>query len=385
MLFRYSVVRYAVLFGLATILSAFPAVPEPEAYADSLSSGSGVFKTDTYVDNNGVEKRSTQAISRELLDTLIYWSEWTAAAYCGPQQGAPGGKVTCGTYKVCERVEKSKTKVYTTWIGVGNASATGFTAVDHTNKKVVISMRGSVSMGNWIADIKYNQMECAKYATKGAMCSTGFLGFWELSRPAAMKGLEQGLQENPDYGIVVTGHSLGGAAAVYAASELRVKYKDVTMYTYGQPRAGNEKLSQWVTAQGKNFRVTHTSDAVPKLPPEDGLTGSLMTGVYRHISPEYWISDGLGNKPENIHVLEGLSNNNGNTGTGQMKFNIIAHIQYFQTNMYYCALPIPVFLGYSEGTKMKRRSIDPPMERRTIDPPIYSEEEIQAMFDAGQI
>ena len=90
-------------------------------------------------------------------------------------------------------------------------------------------MRGSVSMGNWIADIKYNQMDCAKYATKGAMCSTGFLGFWELSRPAAMKGLEQGLKENPDYGIVVTGHSLGGSAAVYAASELRAKYKDVTM------------------------------------------------------------------------------------------------------------------------------------------------------------
>ena len=44
-----------------------------------------------------------------------------------------------------------------------------------------------------------------------------------------MQGLEQGLQENPTYGIVVTGHSLGAVAAVYAAGELRAKYKDVEL------------------------------------------------------------------------------------------------------------------------------------------------------------
>jgi hypothetical protein len=102
-----------------------------------------------------------------------------------------------------------------------------------------------------------------------------------------------------------------------------------------------------VTAQGNNYRVTHTSDAVPKLPPEVGLGG----GEYKHISPEYWISDGVGTKPEKIMVLEGLSNNNGNTGTGQMKFNIVAHIQYFQAQMYTCALPIPNFFGYDANTR----------------------------------
>ena len=40
----------------------------------------------------------------------------------------------------------------------------------------------------------------------------------------ALKGLEQGLREYPSYDIVVTGHSLGAAAAVYAAGELRKKY-----------------------------------------------------------------------------------------------------------------------------------------------------------------
>jgi hypothetical protein len=87
------------------------------------------------------------------------------------------------------------------------------------------------------------------------------------------------------------------------------------------------------------------------LPPEAG-PGSSLTGVYKHISPEYWISDGLGNRKEKIKVIEGLSSNDGNAGTGQMKFNIVAHIQYFQTNMYYCALPLP--LGILGGSGSKR-------------------------------
>jgi hypothetical protein len=110
-------------------------------------------------------------------------------------------------------------------------------------------------------------------------------------------------------------------------------------------------MSKFVTNQGNNYRVTHTSDAVPKLPPEYSPI-SMLTGNYYHISPEYWISDGVGMKIENIKgPLLGMSNSNGNSGTGQMKFNIVAHVQYFQTNMYYCVLPLPDVVGYGAGTK----------------------------------
>jgi hypothetical protein len=122
-------------------------------------------------------------------------------------------------------------------------------------------------------------------------------------------------------------------------------------------------MSKFVTDQGagKNFRVTHTSDAVPKLPPEGGPLGAV-SGYYTHISPEYWISDGVGMITENIKVLEGLSNNEGNTGTGQMKFNIVAHVQYFQTNMYYCVLPLGDYFGYAAGTKFVDQGMSYPID-----------------------
>jgi predicted lipase len=111
----------------------------------------------------------------------------------------------------------------------GNNSATGFVAADHTKKKVVISLRGSVAFSNWMADLKFIQTPCPQYGGKGSACNIGFLGFWEQCKPFALKGLAMGLQENPTYGVVVTGHSLGAAAAVYAAAELRAKYKGLEL------------------------------------------------------------------------------------------------------------------------------------------------------------
>lgn len=53
---------------------------------------------------------------------------------------------------------------------------------------------------------------------------------------------------------------------------------------------------------------------------------------YFHISPEYHIRSGLGNNVATYQVLEGIDNCSGNAGNN-FYLNIVAHIQYFQTNM----------------------------------------------------
>lgn len=44
----------------------------------------------------------------------------------------------------------------------------------------------------------------------------------------------------PHKKIYITGHSLGGALALFAAVELSLNYTVTAVYTYGQPRVGNQ-------------------------------------------------------------------------------------------------------------------------------------------------
>ncbi|POR40052.1 lipase family protein [Methylobacterium sp. V23] len=70
--------------------------------------------------------------------------------------------------------------------------------------------------------------------------------------------------------LVVTGHSLGGALAVLAATSLRRAGFPVTsVYTFGMPRAGGEAFQRSYNALvgGVTYRLVHGADIVPSVPP----------------------------------------------------------------------------------------------------------------------
>jgi hypothetical protein len=100
--------QYLISAGLATFALALPTL--------NLENAAEVYRTDIFTDKNGFERRSTHVISKETHEDLIYYSEYAAAAYCPPQQNKTGGKVACSPAQTCERVEKSNTKIYSTWI-----------------------------------------------------------------------------------------------------------------------------------------------------------------------------------------------------------------------------------------------------------------------------
>jgi Lipase (class 3) len=102
-------------------------------------------------------------------------------------------------------------------------------------------MRGSVSFSNWVADIKYAQTECAVLGHPKARCEVGFYGFWTESKDAgAVTAVQKAKAENPSYSIVVTGHSLGAAAAVFGAAELRKVYPDVWLVSENKIKIKND-------------------------------------------------------------------------------------------------------------------------------------------------
>lgn len=104
-------------------------------------------------------------------------------------------------------------------LSLGVTDATGFVAIDDVNKVIVLSYRGSASLGNWIGNVNlgFNAfMPC-----KGCQVHAGFLSSWNDSRDQVKAALTQALSDNPSYAIVYTGHSLGGAITTLAAAELR--------------------------------------------------------------------------------------------------------------------------------------------------------------------
>lgn len=84
---------------------------------------------------------------------------------------------------------------------------------------------------------------------------------------------------------------------------------------------GNPAFVNYISGQGKNFRVTHDKDLVPKLP------GYLLG--YAHISSEYWITapSGAPVSTSDIQVSNGAYNLRGNKG--QIESSIDDHLSYF--------------------------------------------------------
>ena len=68
--------------------------------------------------------------------------------------------------------------------------------------------------------------------------------------------------------VIMTGHSLGAAAAVLAALDYQFQSSSkATVYTFGQPRVGDHSFSQQVQKKTEEmYRVVHASDIIAHLP-----------------------------------------------------------------------------------------------------------------------
>lgn len=204
---------------------------------------------------------------------------------------------------------------------------TGFVATDHTNSLIVISFRGSRSLDNWLTNLDFE-------LTSTDICADctahhGFWSSWVDARDTVLPAVKTLAAQYPHYKIAVTGHSLGGAIAPFAAAQLRNQGLGVALYTFGSPRIGDAAISDYISNQpGGNYRVTHWNDPVPKVP--------LVIMGYAHVSPEYYI--GVKNKVDvkegNIKIYKGGVNLKGNSAW--LLTDVEAHRWYF-TQMYTCA------------------------------------------------
>ncbi|CAI7569470.1 unnamed protein product [Penicillium glandicola] len=268
-------------------------------------------------------KLQPRDVSTNELNQFDFWVQYAAATYYRDVYTAEvGEKITCSEGN-CPLVEAIGATIFYDFSNATITDTAGYITVDHTNAAVVLAFRGSYSVRNWLADFSF--VYTIPGLCDGCFAELGFWTSWLVVRDDIIAELSEAFSQNPDYELVVVGHSLGAAIATLAAADLRGKgYPSAKLYAYASPRVANLPLANYITAQGNNYRFTHTNDPVPKVP--------LLAMGYVHISPEYWITspNNVTVSTSDIEVIEGDISFEGNTGTGApLLSEFAAHRWYF--------------------------------------------------------
>jgi len=168
-----------------------------------------------------------------------------------------------------------------------------------TDCRLVAAFRGTQgsSWKNWKTNL--DAVHSDNYAgMTGANVHLGFYNAFLGIKNTFRKGLADAFTKmskkctSPCAKLTVTGHSLGGALATLAVSDLLINNgvhpdqdnSKITLYTYGSPRVGNSVFAHWFNSKmhGRSWRFTNYEDLIPHMPKEDM--------GYHHIATEVWNS-----------------------------------------------------------------------------------------------
>lgn len=244
-------------------------------------------------------------LNLSLLDQFKEQVHWSQLAYCTISPYFKTGPLdqACIVYDF----QKKNTAIEKHFMPIFNGihSGTGILGVDHDDKVVHLSFRGTITPGDWKSDLNIGQCSYSpvistisdsfkrKHKLKsignkmrpcdGCLVHCGIYRSFEKFIPKVFAMVQPYL--NDGYSLEITGHSLGGAYAQLAGMEYRVMGYQPKVVTFGQLRITNPKLSQWsdelfeserfakliekgsLILKGSYIRVVHQSDFITRFPP----------------------------------------------------------------------------------------------------------------------
>lgn len=146
----------------------------------------------------------------------------------------------------------------------------GFLA--ETPGALLISFRGSESLGDWILNLDISSEKFADFGRVHAGFLHGYRIVSSYITAVAVAARERNAK------ICLTGHSLGGALAVIAAADLTRKGIAFQAYTFGQPRFCDDAFVNRAEAvlSSHIFRFINHQDIVPCIPPHFEAIGTRI-------------------------------------------------------------------------------------------------------------
>lgn len=167
-----------------------------------------------------------------------------------------------------------------------------FTAVSHVKKTIVLAFRGTVTEeGNkqLYDEIVSVLLKPKEHFIIGGEVQVYFKKAFNKLSPCVHTSINELVSQNPDYDVIVTGHSLGGAIASLSAAALIwrgiVPSNKLSLYTFGMPRVGDKGYAlKHDEIVNNSWRVVHARDIVPHTPTCNLITGCRVTadGPYHH-------------------------------------------------------------------------------------------------------
>jgi hypothetical protein len=141
---------------------------------------------------------------------------------------------------------------------------------------VVIAIRGTEGILEWIHDAEFLQVPCPFLAGAGHT-EDGFTAMYESLRtgaqpdsPTVVNALATLSFPHPVTSVTICGHSLGGALATLLALDVAANtdFTGPGVYSYGSPRTGDSLFaSTFDQVVSDSYRIANRLDIVPALPP----------------------------------------------------------------------------------------------------------------------
>jgi hypothetical protein len=141
---------------------------------------------------------------------------------------------------------------------------------------VVIAIRGTEGILEWIHDAEFDQVPCPFLAGAGHT-EDGFTAMYESLRTGAepdsltvVNALAKLAFPHPVSSVTICGHSLGGALATLLALDVAANtvFTEPAVYSYGSPRTGDSLFAgTFDQVVSNSYRIANRLDIVPALPP----------------------------------------------------------------------------------------------------------------------
>ncbi|KAI9029623.1 Alpha/Beta hydrolase protein [Phycomyces nitens] len=266
---------------------------------------------------SGISRRADVYATAAKVQELKLYTQLAANAYC--RAVVPGNKWNC---KHC-----SQDDILVSTFDSSKYDTNGYVARNDKSKVINLVFRGTSSLPNFVADFEFIAQTYPPVS--GAKVHTGFYkAYMEVQKDVVSSMIEQ-ITAYPNYQVVVSGHSLGGALATIGALDLyqrdtRFNAKNLAIRTYGGPRVGNPTFAYYVTGTGIDLeRTVDRQDIVPHLPPQS--FGFLHPGV------EYWIREG-----DNVKICDDVLDSSECSNSIVPFTKLSDHLSYFDINTGLC-------------------------------------------------